>query len=700
MANPSAVAASIGTQRQFAKAPESVYQKRLIEPQFGRGISISADQGAELLAQSLGVLGENILKESIAADQRMREQFTAEDAARMLAGKTSKDLKDFDIVNALQHSDKGFNLTDNPYAMANLERGMGQIIARGAREQWHSEFENSPPPKTMQEAVKRYNEILSDSYNNFNENERINNKYAFDQGFYEGYQDDVIKVAHLSHQRINAEYQAKGQRMISVKMQDLVRSATEMSSEDFKNQFSLLARELQSYTPDSETALKIINKSLSDLVQNDVTTEKLNSTKDVAFFGDRKIGDELPMFDLYKQVADNFNVQQAEAIYEACMRPDGTLDFAKSEKMLADLSTKSFIAKTGVVPKVDLKLSEGDNPDVKNLSTELKTALPFVGGLLANLGYKDAMITSGYREGAMTTSGNVSYHASGNAVDIWLGDGIDRATGDKIAAEFKPFFKECLWEKEGDATGATGDHLHLGGYKGGFSTGNGAMMQKTAASYSYERIEKIKSILKAKHSDAIMIAKQKEGMIIEDTLQKVSSAASEEEALAAIKESGLSPMKQQTLMNKIKMQYRRIAKESLTPEQQYYITYEKRNMFKDMMLLKEYQDRVADEKDVIEETEQKKYNAAAHRINDYWKYASGGAYQPNKNKDSELPPSPTPVVDDKEVFKAQLKKIADKAIADGMPQNEVETKIIGIASKYGLDGVYLVNEWYPAERPE
>ena len=196
MAKPNAVSAAIGTEKQFAKQQEQIYQKRLIQPQFGRGISLSADKGAELLTHSLGVLATGIFKESIAADKRKREQFTAEDADRMLAGKTAKDLQDYDVMMALQHSDKGFDLSDNPYAIAILEKGMGQMVSRQAKEQWHSLVERSQPPKSIEEAVQKYNEFLQQNYQDFQDTLNIHNEYAFNQGYYQGYQNDVVQVAH------------------------------------------------------------------------------------------------------------------------------------------------------------------------------------------------------------------------------------------------------------------------------------------------------------------------------------------------------------------------------------------------------------------------------------------------------------------------------------------------------------------------
>ena len=105
----SAISSAIGTQRQFTKQPERPYQKQLITPSFGAGIDYNTNYNLQSLASSLGLLGKGLMAESIAADKRMREQLTTEDAERMIAGKTSNDLKQLDVTQALQHSGKGFD---------------------------------------------------------------------------------------------------------------------------------------------------------------------------------------------------------------------------------------------------------------------------------------------------------------------------------------------------------------------------------------------------------------------------------------------------------------------------------------------------------------------------------------------------------------------------------------------------------------
>ena len=700
MAKPNAVSAAIGTEKQFAKQQEQIYQKRLIEPQFGRGISISADRGAEMLTSSLGVIANGIFAESIAADRRKREQFTAEDADRMLAGKTAKDLQDYDIMMALQHSDKGFDLSDNPYAIATLEKGMGQLVSRQAKEQWHSEVERSQPPKSIEEAVQKYNEFLQQNYQNFQDTMNIHNQYAFNQGYYDGYQNDVVQVAHQAHQMINREYQRQGQQMMGVKFQDLANAAKDMSTEDFTAAFGEHLRELQAYCPDSKSAMAITNQAIMNLVMNETNTEKLNAIKNLPYFGDRKIGDEFQLFKAYQQIATNFNKKAAADIYASCMRPDGTVDIAKAYAMVNGLSrTGAVVGGVAGGARFNLKVSPGDNPDLEHLSDSMKSALPLIGGVLANIGLGDtAMITSGARPGAMTTSGNVSHHAAGNAVDIWLGDNFDRTRGDQIAAMFAPYFKEAIFEKKGDPTGATNDHLHLGGYLGGLEgTGNNLDTQMTAAGYSPDRSSDIMSLIYGKNNEAVRIKKAKESEETNRVLEALGGISDVTQANSIIDNSSLPLASKTKLKASYTNQARRLAKGDLTPEQRYWINYEKTGLFKDLRKMEEYNRRVADDNDTISDAEQKKYNRAARQINDYWDFAYGRTEKQNTESPTPAPSAATQATAAKqssENAKEALRNVVNQLKASGKTDEELQKMIERVAPEYGLNSAFLINEWF------
>lgn len=675
MSNP--ISAAIGTQRQFAIQPKSVYQQNLKALSVGNGISQKTDLDAALLSKSLGILGSAIYDESIAADKREREQFTTLEAEKLIAGKTPEDLAKFDRIQALQHSDKGYDLTDNPYAMATLDQTIGQVAAASAKERWASE--NPGTPKSINEAIQSYDGMLQETYGSFKES--VRNGVAFDKGFYDGYQRDVLQVAHEAHQRINNEARAKGQRACNVKLQGLVAGADTMDTDAFVQSFGEITRELQGYVRNSDEILKIIQGNLDVLAENGTSTEKLNAIKDTPYYGsDRKIGDELSFFKYYKKVSENVNYKVADDVYEACKNSDGTVNWEKAEERLKALPATAL---SRGIPQVYLPQYSGD---LDGLKPAFKAILPSVGGILSQLGYGDvAEYTSGYRDPARNAAANgspTSYHLAGDAVDVHLGN-LTKEEQETVKANFKPYFSEILYHNAG-----SGLHLHLGGYRGGLDD-RADDTEVTASAYSPDRLDKIRSRLRAKDADAKRVAKERSDEIYNNTVQAVTQAGSQEEALRLIDNSGIPLAKQNALRRSINAKFKAIDQGNLSVEDQFYLKYEKGKLWTDMATLKEYERQMENEDTEIDDKFQDKANAAARRMNDYWKHCVPG-YGKSEAKKAEATESPVDNSSDALIDEIKTKAVP-QMIAKGMTRSEIEERLMKIAPRYGLNAANLLD---------
>ena len=671
------VSAAIGTQRQFAIQPKSVYQQNLKALSVGNGISQKTDLDAALLSKSLGILGSAIYDESIAADKREREQFTTLEAEKLIAGKTPEDLAKFDRIQALQHSDKGYDLTDNPYAMATLDQSIGQVAAASAKERWASE--NPGTPKSINEAIQSYDSMLQETYGSFKES--VRNGVAFDKGFYDGYQRDVLQVAHEAHQRINNEARAKGQRACNVKLQGLVAGADTMDTDAFVQSFGEITRELQGYVRNSDEILKIIQGNIDVLAENGTSTEKLNAIKDTPYYGsDRKIGDELSFFKYYKKVSENVNYKVADDVYEACKNSDGTVNWEKAEERLKALPATAL---SRGIPQVYLPQYSGD---LDGLKPAFKAILPSVGGILSQLGYGDvAEYTSGYRDPARNAAANgspTSYHLAGDAVDVHLGN-LTKEEQETVKANFKPYFSEILYHNAG-----SGLHLHLGGYRGGLDD-RADDTEVTASAYSPDRLDKIRSRLRAKDADAKRVAKERSDEIYNNTVQAVTQAGSQEEALRLIDNSGIPLAKQNALRRSINAKFKAIDQGNLSVEDQFYLKYEKGKLWTDMATLKEYERQMENEDTEIDDKFQDKANAAARRMNDYWKHCVPG-YGKSEAKKAEATESPVDNSSDALIDEIKTKAVP-QMIAKGMTRSEIEERLMKIAPRYGLNAANLLD---------
>ena len=683
----SKVSNAIGTQRQFAAQPQGTYQANLQSPRFGSGIRQSTNLDAELLAKSLGVLGDNIQAEAQAEEKRKREQFTDEEAQRLITGKTPEDLAKLDRVVALQQSDKGYDLTDNPYAMAALERSIGKVAAASASSTYNS---NNTLPATVQEAVKSFEDISQESYNNFKDS--VQNKYAFDQGFKEVMSENTYKVAETARKQIAENARSKGLRIVGVNLNNLIASSGTLDPETFSNSFSQTIREAQLYSKDPEDVVKIIQDSLGNLSATESNTDKLEALKDVKFFGDSTIGSEVDLTKAYRQIAKNATKKLADELIKKATRADGTVDLGAIGRYEPEA--------TSGLPQVNLKISTADSPNLDGLKPELKGALGSIGGILYGAGLSDvAEITSGYRDGehnAEVGGADNSFHTEGNAVDIYVGD-LSSEDQDNLTSKFNPYFGEVLYHDSG-----SGLHLHLGDYKGGLEATKS--VDTTASVYDPDRKETIQKIAEAKAADLKAIKRQQQEDKMND-LYKTIYTSSSEEALVAINNADI-PYKDKVSLKKsiearITKQKKEATKANMSPEYKMWSRYEKSSttngLTSDLALLQEWQDKVADPKAYITKEEQTKYDKVAARVNKYWAYTNDTE---NTQEDTQSEPEEAEATQEPtEISESGILELANNAVTNGRSQEEILKAVRNIADANGINAETIINQinWQRSE---
>lgn len=494
------VQAAVGTQRQFAKQPEMPYALSLNKFNASAGISQRTDLDAQRLASSLGLLGKNIMEERIADEKRTQDQAVLVNADKLLAGKTQEDLKKFDRMAALQNSSDEFDLTDNRYAMAVLEKGIGKMASQYAKEQWMND-PASEKPKSVSEAVSLFNKYLQENRANFSD-EGISNKVAFDQGYYEGAVQDTIKIANEADKRINDDKRQKMVMLGSSELQDLVYSGAK--GEDFLTRGGEALRKIQLGTRDRDGFIKAVAPLAQMIADQDFDTARLDALGDYQYEDGLSLKQMVNLYPSYTKIADNFNLRVTDAILKRHERPDGTYDLAGCLQDADNLPKDTVIAEG--IPEANLPISQGDNPDLADLSPTMKSVLPMVGGAIYQLGFKDAQLTSGYRTAEHNASvGGVpnSEHTKGNAVDIYLGDNVDEAQANKALSYFKQYFGEVLFHDAG-----TGRHLHLADYHGGMKAAN--PKEQSAAAYSPQRVQKVRQLILAAHAQAQRVKAQRD----------------------------------------------------------------------------------------------------------------------------------------------------------------------------------------------
>ena len=136
--------------------------------------------------------------------------------------------------------------------------------------------------------------------------------------------------------------------------------------------------------------------------------------------------------------------------------------------------------------------------------------VPQIIGKLKAAGIKEPVITSAYRpDGELNDAGagEKSLHHQGDAMDIWIGDGYDHEHGDPIAKVLAPYFNFVQFEKKGEK-GATGDHVHMEGYKGGLEATDN-QYDYNATAYSVGTADQVMQYVEQENADREKLKAQK-----------------------------------------------------------------------------------------------------------------------------------------------------------------------------------------------
>lgn len=693
------VSAALGTERQFAKQPELPYALNLIVPQMSNGIHQGVNLDAQRLSQSLGVLSTRIQAEVVAKDKRERDQATLVNADKMLLGKTKEDLQQFDRMSALQHQSDKFDLSDNPYAMAVLEKGIGKMASTYAKEQW-ADLPEAQRPKSVQEAVQQYGKLLEQNRKDFGDN--ITNVTAFEQGYYEGAMSDTMKVANEAHARINDDLRYKGRQtaMTSI-LDDVYRGATGL---DFETNLAMNSRQLELYSKTPQEYVKAMSSVAEVLASKDLDGSRLKSLEGLTFFDGTKLKDMMSFAPLKAKIADNANQEIARQSFEKFKTANGGFNW---QGYLKEASKRPFEMFNGGIPEVNIPISAGDNPDLASLSSSMKGAINKVGGLLFNMGYGDVMqLTSGYRTPEHNASvGGVegSKHTTGEALDIYLGDNLSKEQQAALKGAFSSSFGEVLFHDAG-----SGYHLHLADYNGGLDKQGENKEDISYAAYSTDRNNKVNKLVRALANDHKRQYQEQRQTQIQDTTLSVLTAGSQEEAINAIKNSGLSPIDQQKMMKQVEKRFNTSAKqdyESMSFEQQMWYDYEKgrggHSLKKDWWTMKRYNEALQSDEDMPDKL-QEQADEAASRMNAYWVQATGGAYNPdNEGASSADKPDPNKARPTPAQANANIQACKDWVASNPKDKNgnplsrqQIEARLFAIAPQYGLDGNTLINEIY------
>lgn len=655
------------------------YQRNLQDTNFSSGISESHDYNAAALASALGTMGDTLVEADIAKDRRQREQFTTEEADRAIAGKTPEDLAKYDRMEALQHSDKGYDLTDNPYAMANLERSIGQVVAVNTKENYLAGL--TTLPKTVAEGVKGYQDAANAAYEAQKGN--IKNKAAFDSGFYKTFLEDTAKVATDVRTRIATETRQTGQRVASVKFNSLISSSSSMTPETFKNSFEVIARETQLYYKDSKEAADAMEKVLKGMSDNDATTANLNAIRDVKFFGDHKIGDEISFSDYYKTIAKKATRMTVENLKKQYAHSDGTLDINAAEKVARNLYLNPQGSKGTEVGTFTAlqKVTSDTLGDSYSLGTDGANRTWDCGlwtkAMMGEVGVSLKLRTVDDQFKQLEGEGKVFTDAS----QLQPGDMVFwKNTSSQADDAYKRITHAGIYMGNNKVrqAGTQGvADIDLGLYEvEGYGKTSSTTVDGTASNYDPDRYDKVMAELKAADSDARRTIRQAEAKSKKDTLEGAYQAGSLGAGMALVDNSSLSLTDKDTIKRSLKTHYDmedKASKGTLTAMQKWAVKYEgpTGKLWEDTRYYEEFKDKIRSD------AEERKFQLVVNNLDNYYRASNGLG-----DKGDEYPDDPE---EKGAEHTAKIQEAVDNFIGIKTPKKEIIEGIAEYCVENGLD---------------
>lgn len=317
MANP--ISSAIGTQRQFSKKPERPYAARLEVPKFGNGISMRHDGDAQALASALSGLGSGLLAGSIAMDKR-QEKIGEAEADRIFAVTSEEDKEKLATLDILGRSE-GFDLADNPYAIARIDELRGQHLNTLFKNEYDNEvFPNSDLAENSQANIKNFETFMDTKRSEYEG--IINNQLAFDKGFYNSRPLDVLTQDAKYRKQKQKDLEASRDAAIASKIDDVLATSINDSPDDLAGKLQDIQTDTMLTGMSTEERLKIL-AAIGKTVSTNGSPEQIKAWGDTIAYFDKdgepiRVKDRVPLGH-YAEMANASNVALNEEKYRAFM---------------------------------------------------------------------------------------------------------------------------------------------------------------------------------------------------------------------------------------------------------------------------------------------------------------------------------------------------------------------------------------------
>lgn len=510
------VADALGTQRQFTRQPEQIYQKALINPASESGIgdyTRGTYYNTQALQNALGLLGRNIIREFDSIQQREKDRINLEQVQQFVQ---NNDLSTVDkVASAIANDPRAYRERHNPYFMATLDNEKGKYLSKIASFNTEQKLEQANP-QSVQEGLQIYNDEVNAIRDNM-AGSGVRNKFAFNVGFQETRNNDMLRIAEKIDKQINEKRIFEATQMSFANALDDVENYSDATifGEAVRNNLKTLA--IAGGKDSYKRQQALLYSYLDGIKEYDTNNDRVKEVEKIA----KEAGIPISTYKYRRQISDNSLYFNTKNLSQMGLNEYGVWD---SNKFYNGWQQSMNYAPS-VIP-YDIKSGVGYVE--REVNPALKQAYSNIGGEILN-------VNPDY-EGKIYLKNNPDNDS--NSMSIGVVD-ADEQDLQNIKDNLSPYFKDISYStnNNGETT------ISLDGYKGGLDGKKYVEDKSIAHMLNAERIAK-QQVAVQKANDKIMKAR----MFDEDCIEIANNCNNANDVMNLIKGKGYTYRQQQTLL--------------------------------------------------------------------------------------------------------------------------------------------------------
>lgn len=296
-----AVSGAFGTAQQFMPHSPNVYQSQLRGVQQVGSPMKRFNNTGDLLETGLSQLG--VAWQRFSNDEEERAYTLAKETAPQVFLNMTEEQKHQLTTRQLLSASGKFELQDNDYAVAIIDRLKGSEVAKNIETDWEIYKEGRRTKPTLDEEFKNFDEFYEAKIGEYIANETVDNQWAFNNGLAETRSSTKMSVHQEFRQKTEERLKLERVNGMLSKFGAWSRDNMNASEEDIKTGIAGLVAELRATAgSDSDLEYKLLQGAV-EAVAKTGQTKAIEAMADIEYFDGKKIGETVDL-SAYKDLAN------------------------------------------------------------------------------------------------------------------------------------------------------------------------------------------------------------------------------------------------------------------------------------------------------------------------------------------------------------------------------------------------------------